>query len=240
MLDTTSLSFAVAFAGGVLSFVSPCSLAQFPGFVSYISSQNKTAADKSSALYVSSLLFVLGYSSLFVLIGINASLIGRLLWNYLDEVQIIGGAIVLIIGLAMLGLFNFAISSSTCRQGTFNKSYTSMGAFLLGFAFAFGRTPCLGPILSAIITLSVSAEDAFLGVYLLTVYSIGFAIPFLIATVFIQRWKTSFARISVYDQHLQRIAGGLLIAIGFSMISGKMIWISYWITINFPGLAGLG
>ena len=177
MLDSGSIGFATAFAAGVISFLSPCVLPLVPGYLSYVAGTSlETLRDRQSARLESlgyALCFVLGFSTVFVAFGASATALGGLLLSWRYELGIVAGIVVLLFGLHMAGLLPIHLLEREARFHADIKGGRVVGAFLLGLAFAFGWTPCIGPVLGVILTMSASSADLATGTALLAVYSLG-------------------------------------------------------------------
>jgi len=249
-MDASSLTLAVAFAAGLISFLSPCVLPLVPGYLSYIAGQTpataqqagKVARHKTSLLL--SVFFVLGFSSVFISLGASATLLGSLLARYRYETNIIGGVIIIIFGFYMTGLLNASWlgrwMGHDTRMQVEMKGGKSLTAFVLGLAFAFGWTPCIGPILGAILTLSAVSETTNAGISLLSSYSAGLGLPFILAALFSSTLSLRMQRLRKFSRILYISAGTLMITMGVAMITGYLSRFAVWLLNTFPILATIG
>ena len=197
MPDVTLLA---AFGAGFLSFISPCVLPLIPGYISYISGMSledmrKADAGSRRRLIIATLFFILGFSIVFMAMGASASAIGALLRQYLGLVQKIAGAVIVIFGLHLLGVFRIGFLDRDTRVQTSRKPATPLGALVVGLAFAFGWTPCIGPILGGILTIAGSKSTVGEGVLLLGVYSAGLGVPFLLTSIAVDKFFLASARV---------------------------------------------
>jgi cytochrome c-type biogenesis protein len=240
----SNIGLASAFAAGVVSFLSPCVLPLVPGYVSYISGNalgeiGRNAGSRLSALFLSAC-FVLGFSTVFIALGATATAMSRLLLQYRYEANIAGGAIVILFGVFMTGLIPMPWLQRELRFHGGPRGGRSIGAYVLGLAFGFGWTPCIGPILGAVLTVSAISSTAPAGITLLSTYSLGLALPFLTFAVFtdslLRRWK----RVGRLGRFLQVGAGGIMIVMGGAVITGTMSLFSFWLLETFPVFSGIG
>ena len=246
MIEISGIGIVAAFAAGLISFLSPCVLPLVPGYLSYIAGQsvseigaNRSRAISAKTVYLS-LYFVSGFSVVFILLGAGVSLLGQFLLQYRYEASIVGGAVIIIFGIFMTGLINFPWMQRSFRfQGEF-KGAKPAGAFGLGLAFAFGWTPCIGPILGAILTVSAVSTDNFNGIALLGIYSLGLAVPFLLAAAFTGVYLGRARTLSRIGRPLQVVAGVVMVAMGIAMMTGYLTYFSYWLLEVFPVLGRIG
>ncbi|MGH6915023.1 MAG: cytochrome c biogenesis CcdA family protein, partial [Geminicoccales bacterium] len=244
MLDISAIGLITAFAAGVISFLSPCVLPLVPGYVSFVagSSLEDLRDSRAPRLQVLSLAgtFVLGFSLVFVAFGASATALGNLLLSYRYELGLVAGAVVILFGLHLLGLTPIRLMNQEARFHLETGGGRVLGALLLGIAFAFGWTPCIGPVLGAILTLGASTADVGKGALLLAVYSLGLGLPFLIAALFTGALLSRLKALGRAGRNLQRAAGGLLIVMGLLMVTGRLEVIAYWLLETFPALASIG
>jgi cytochrome c-type biogenesis protein len=239
------VTFPAAAAAGVLSFLSPCVLPLVPPYLTFIagtSLEELTVASTSRArrdVLLASLLFVAGFSTVFVALGATASVFGKVLRANLDILSIAAGLAIIVMGLHFLGVFRIGL---LYREKRFDvgRPVGPLGAYVMGLAFAFGWTPCIGPILAAILAVAGSQETVLRGAALLAVYSAGLGLPFLAAAAamgpfmgFMQTFKTHFGKI-------EKVMGALLVATGLAFLTGAMQNMSFWLLQTFPGLAQFG
>jgi cytochrome c-type biogenesis protein len=246
MPDISNIEILTAFTAGIISFLSPCVLPLVPGYLSYIAGQSFDTVNRErrahSNLYafVLSVFFVLGFSTVFVALGASATTLGQLLLSYRYEANIVGGVIVILFGLFLTGLFNFSWMQRDLRFHTNIKGGRPLAAYVLGLAFAFGWTPCIGPVLGAILTVSAVSPAMSSGVALLSVYSLGLGAPFLLAAVFTGAFMGRLKAMRRIGRPLQIGAGVVLIIMGIAMITGQLSVFAYWLLKTFPGLATIG
>lgn len=246
MLELSNIGIFTAFAAGIISFISPCVLPLVPAYVSYISGQSAsgqpaaaTFANRISSLGLSSF-FVLGFSTVFILLGASATLLGQTLLAYRYELNIVGGAIVIMFGLLMLGVFRMAWMQRDMRFHLDIPGGRVLAAYVLGLAFAFGWTPCIGPILGAILTVNAATASVSEGVALLSIYSLGLGVPFLVTAIFAEKAARRLKAFGKVGHYFQKVAGGVMIVMGVAMITGSLTRFSYWLLETFPVLGTIG
>ena len=253
-----SVGILTALAGGLISFISPCVLPLVPPYLCYIGgvsieelAQPESTAKRRRDVVFAALAFVLGFATVFVLLGATASVFGQAVRQLLAlQVTVLGTAIPIIsivaglmiagTGLHFLGLFRLAFLSREARLNVRAQPPGLVGGYVLGLAFAFGWTPCIGPILAVILALAGSGETVGSGALLLFVYSLGLGIPFLLAAVFAPTflsWSKGFRK---HLGTVEKGMGAFLVVTGILFITGQMSRISYWMLDAFPGLATLG
>ena len=242
-MEASSLGILTAFAAGAVSFLSPCVLPLVPAYVSYITGQSLAGGVTVSRTEgaILSAFFVLGFSAVFIALGASATALGRLLLEHRHEAGIFGGALVALFGLVMLvgvervpGLrrdAHFHVRAATANP---------LSAFLLGIAFGFGWTPCIGPILGVILTAAAVSESDSAGVRLLAAYSAGLGLPFLLTGAFLHETAGRWRELRRLGGPLMRIAGVIMLAIGIAMMTGRLSAFSYWLLDRFPALGRIG
>jgi cytochrome c-type biogenesis protein len=246
MIDLSQTGMIAAFTAGIVSFLSPCVLPLVPGYVSYIAGQSVAAATepRPKALRLRaialSFCFVLGFSTIFVILGASATALGRLLISYRYELSLLGGAIIIAFGLFTLGLLRPWWLERELRMQTLRARGRPGGAYLLGIAFAFGWSPCIGPILGAILTIGAASVTVAKGVALLASYSLGLGVPFVVAAAFTDGLLVRLKSIGRAGRGLRLIAGGVMIVMGGAMLTGQLTAFSYWLLETFPLLAKIG
>lgn len=240
MIEIANVAIFWAFLAGVVSFLSPCVLPLVPGYVSYIAGQSldevserRFSRARMAAIGLSAG-FVLGFTTVFMALGASATAIGQLFQAYRSQADIVAGAIIIIFGLHMTGLIRIAFLNRDTRFLEFGKGGTVYGAYVLGAAFAFGWTPCIGPILGAILTLSAATATVGDGVALLFVYSMGLAIPFLLVAAFTGSLMGRIRKLGRIGHLSQIAAGGILVAVGVAMMTGYLSSASTWMLNAFP------
>lgn len=228
-----------AFGAGVLSFISPCVLPLIPGYISYVSGMSledmRTAdAGARRRLIFATLFFILGFSIVFMAMGASASFIGAWLLDNLRIVQKIAGVIIIVLGLHLAGLFRLRFLDRDTRVQTSRKPATPLGAVVVGMAFGFGWTPCIGPILGGILAIAGSKSTIGEGVLLLGVYSAGLGVPFLLTSLAVDKFFAASAKVRRYYRAIELVAGLLLIVLGVLMFTGRFTIIIRWLTPYLP------
>lgn len=234
----------VALVAGVISFLSPCVLPIVPPYLAYMSGINVSemsgGARARGRATMTALFFVLGLSTVFLLLGFTASAFGAFfLRNQVLFAQISGG-VVLIFGLHFLGVFRIPFLDREARMDAGDRGGSAFGAYVLGLAFAFGWTPCIGPQLGAILSLAASEASVARGTLLLGIYAAGLGIPFLLAAMFMSRALGLMNRLKRHMRTIERIMGVLLVIVGVAMLTGAFTTFSWWLLERFPILATFG
>ncbi|MEQ1572846.1 MAG: cytochrome c biogenesis protein CcdA [Vicinamibacterales bacterium] len=242
-----NVTLLAAFGAGLLSFISPCVLPLIPGYLSYISGLSldemrgvsvagvavSNGAQRSRVL-LSSIAFILGFSLVFIALGASASAIGQLVMSRLTLLGRIAGAIIILFGLHTMGVFRIGWLYQEKRVQATRRPAGFLGAVLVGVAFAFGWTPCIGPILAGILAVAGAQSTVAEGVRLLGAYSMGLAIPFFAAALAINRFFSAFARIRRHYHAIEVTSGGLLVAIGVLIFTNRFTIIAQWLTPYLP------
>jgi cytochrome c-type biogenesis protein len=233
--------------GGLVSFLSPCVLPLVPPYLCYmagVSLGQLTAEDGRGVarrgVVLSALAFVLGFTTIFVALGAAASSIGQLLRTHLDVLSLLGGVAIILMGLHFLGVFRFAFLDREARFTVRTQPAGPLGSYVMGLAFAFGWTPCIGPVLAAILAVAGTEETVARGASLLAAYSLGLGIPFLIAAFFAGPFMRFLAGFRAYLGAVEKTVGGLLVLTGVLFITGRIADVSYWLLATFPGLGQIG
>jgi cytochrome c-type biogenesis protein len=246
-----NVTLLAAFGAGLLSFISPCVLPLIPGYLSYISGMSLeelrgTVGPDGAAVIVaappearrrvvlSSLAFILGFSIVFISLGASASVIGQFMMARLDVLGKIAGAIIIVFGLHTMGVLRIEWLYQDTRVQTSKRPAGILGATLVGIAFAFGWTPCIGPILAGILAVAAAQDTVGDGVRLLSAYSIGLGIPFFAAALAINRFFAAFAKIRRYYHTIEIASGALLIIIGVLIFTNRFTVIAQWLTPYLP------
>jgi cytochrome c-type biogenesis protein len=242
-MTVSILALLTSFAAGVVSFLSPCVLPLVPGYVSYVAGQSLDPAPQTTTNFAAlrlSVFFVFGFSTVFVILGASATALGQLFLSYRYEANLAAGAVVFVFGLLMMGLVRWPWLQRDFRLHLDLPGGRPAAAYVLGLAFALGWTPCIGPVLGAILTTSAVSATMSQGMVLLSVYSLGLGLPFLAAAVFTDGL---FGRIRIFRRtgyYLQIGAGGIVVAMGLAMITGQLTAFSYWLLETFPVFARIG
>lgn len=245
MFEVSNIGIAAAFAAGVVSFLSPCVLPLVPGYVSYVAGHSisePSAGTISLRLQTAALsgCFVLGFSTIFVLLGASATALGQVLLSYRHELNLMGGVVVIAFGLLTLGLFRPAWFQRDIRFHLYLPGGQPVAAYVLGLAFGFGWTPCIGPILGAILSVSAGSATVAGGVALLAVYSLGLGLPFVLAAAFTERLVARLSSFRHFGRSLQALAGLVMVTMGAAMITGHLSTFSFWLLDTFPVLSTIG
>ena len=246
MAEVSNIGVFTALLAGVISFLSPCVLPLVPGYLSYVTGQSlddlerrESARATASALALSGF-FVLGFSTVFIALGASATALGQLLLEYRYEANLVGGAIVIVFGLFMIGFLRLPWLQRDLRYQGPLEGGRPVGAYTLGLAFAFGWTPCIGPVLGAILTVSAVSASVSSGVALLAIYSLGLGIPFLALAVFTGRWLKRSRSIARFGRPLQIGAGLIMVVMGVAMMTGQLTAFGFWMLETFPVLGTIG
>ena len=227
---TQDVSIPVAFLFGLLSFVSPCVLPLVPSYISFvtgISFEELTGEDGSrrirKIILVNSLMFILGFSTVFVSLGASASFAGEFLRTYQDVIRKVGGIVIVLLGIHVVGIINFGILQRDKRLHFFREKPAGiLGSFLIGVGFAAGWTPCIGPILATILMIAASYDTLLQGVLLLVVYSLGLAVPFFLTSLGINTFLKHFNRLKRHMRVVSIVTGSFLI------VTGLLIYFNYF------------
>ena len=239
------VTISAAAAAGLLSFLSPCVLPLVPPYLTFIAGTTieDVAFERVSRarrdVFLAACLFVLGFSTVFVALGATASFFGQILREHIATLSLLAGLAIIAMGLHFLGLFRLAWLYREKRVHV-ERPLGIWGAYVMGLAFAFGWTPCIGPILAAILAIAASESTAGRGAGLLAIYSLGLGVPFLVAAVALEPFIGFLKRFRRHFGMVEKVVGVLLIATGIGFLTGTMQSFSYWLLQTFPGLANLG
>ena len=231
----------VALVAGVISFLSPCVLPIVPPYLAYMS--GATLGDLNEGrnrAILPALFFVLGLSTVFLFLGFAASAMGTLLLQYQGWFNTIAGIVVMVFGAHFVGVYRIGLLDREARLDAGDRGGSAFGAYLLGLAFAFGWTPCIGPQLGAILSLAAGEGSVARGTVLLAVYAAGLGIPFLLVAAFLPRLGGLMGWMKRHMEQIERVMGLLLWTIGLLMLTGGFSTFSYWLLETFPALATLG
>lgn len=243
VIDATLLpSMFVALLAGLISFLSPCVLPIVPPYLAFMagSSMDEIQAGKSRKVVASALFFVLGLSTVFMMLGIAASALGRSLLKYQYEMTVAGGIIIIVFGLHFLGILRIPFLYREARMEVQSKGGTFLSAYLLGLAFAFGWSPCIGPILGTILYLVTEDGNIGRGVVMMATYTLGLGLPFVLSAVFIVKAIGLMNRFKKHMRKVEIVSGLLMISIGVLMITGWFSAMSFWLLEKFPALGAIG
>ncbi|ETR75746.1 cytochrome C biogenesis protein [Afipia sp. P52-10] len=242
----SDVSILAALVAGIISFLSPCVLPLVPPYVVYLTgatiehvASGESRSVSRRAVMVAALMFVLGFSTVFVALGASASIVGALVRSWTAELSIVAGIIIIVMGLHFLGVTRIGFLMREGRLGM-AKPVGLWGAYVMGLAFAFGWTPCIGPILAAILAVAASEATVAKGASLLAVYSAGLGIPFLIAAFAVERFSALFQRFRGQLLNVERAMGALMILTGIGFLTGAITHVSIWMLEMFPVLGQFG
>lgn len=233
-----NVTLLAAFGAGILSFISPCVLPLIPGYLSYVSGVSledmRAPVAVRSRVILTSLAFILGFSIVFVTLGASASAIGRFMITRLTLLGRIAGAVIIVFGLHTMGVLRIEWLYQEKRVQTTRQPASVFGAVLVGMAFAFGWTPCLGPILAGILAIAAGQDTVGQGVRLLAAYSLGLGVPFFATALMIDRFFDALARIRKHYHKVELVSGGLLVAIGLLIFTNKFTILAQWLSPYLP------
>jgi cytochrome c-type biogenesis protein len=237
-------AMSIALLAGALSFLSPCVLPIVPPYLAYMSGVSVADMEQGGSgrrkAVISALFFVLGLSTIFILLGFTASAFGAFFLEYQTQLAQASGVVVILFGLHFLGVFRIPFLDTEKRLEAGDQGGSAFGAYVLGLAFAFGWTPCIGPQLGAILSLAASEASVARGTVLLGVYAAGLGIPFLLAAMFMTRAMGVMNRIKKHMRKIELAMGALLVIVGIALVTGAFTSFAFWLLETFPGLALLG
>ncbi len=242
------ISYAGAAGAGLISFLSPCVLPLVPAYLSYMAGtsldrmleHDDTQDALTRRVFVSALAFVIGFSTIFIAMGASASALNRLIVENIDIIAKIAGSVIVLFGLHYMGLLKIPLLYREARFRTADNSSGLVGAYVLGMAFAFGWTPCIGPILATILTVAASRDDLGYGISLLATYALGLGIPFLLAALAVKPFMRFMQRFRRHLRKVEIVAGALLVLTGILIFTSSLGQFSYFLLDMFPWLATIG
>ena len=235
------IKLAFAFGAGFISFLTPCVLPIIPGYISYITGKNLNEIERDKkVVLVKTILFSLGFSIVFIALGITVSTVGNILLFFSNELRIGAGIVIILFSLQMLGLLNFQFLNQDKRVETKDYKDNFAFPFVVGAAFAFGWTPCIGPVLGSILALSATEASVSKGILLLSFYSLGLAIPFIASGYFMNKFLLSKKGFGKYYNRITKTGGIILLITGILISTNQIQVISYYILTTFPFLTTLG
>ncbi|TCT34612.1 cytochrome c biogenesis CcdA family protein [Martelella mediterranea] len=244
------ISLWSALIAGALSFLSPCVLPLVPPYLCYMAgiSVDQFRGDRTAGkavpgpltVLLPALFFTLGFATVFIALGAGASSIGQLLRQYMDILAKVGGVIIILMGLHFLGVFRISILSREARFHGGGRPASATGAYVMGLAFAFGWTPCIGPVLGAILAVAAAKSTVGDGAVLLAVYSLGLAVPFWIAALFSGAFMRFLARFRRHIGLVEKVMGIFLILTGLAFLFGFIADVAIWFQATFPALSRIG
>ena len=237
---TTTLT--VAFLAGLISFLSPCVLPLIPGYISYISGTtfDKLVKKEKNFVVIKTIFFTLGFSFVFIVFGLTASFIGKFFLTNSNILRIIAGLVIIFFSLQLLEIINLKFMNKDIRIFTDQYSHNLAFPFLVGAAFGFGWTPCIGPILGSILALAAIEENIRKSVLLLSFYSLGLAIPFVISGVLIDKFLLFSKIFRKYISTITKVGGAILLLTGIAILTGQLQVLGFFILEYFPSLGNIG
>lgn len=236
-----NLSLIIAFTAGLLSFLSPCVLPMIPSYLAFItglsfeelSGKGETQSGIRRHLFFHSLLFILGFSTIFISLGASATLLGSFLIEYKSIIQKVGGILIILFGIHVTGIIEINLLQKEKRMHLGNKPIGYLGSFLVGLAFAAGWTPCVGPILGSILIYATTSENIYMGFTLLSAYSLGLGLPFLLVSLGLPTFLTHFGWIKRHLRAISISSGLLLILVGIIIFTDNLGLVSGYLTEFF-------
>lgn len=243
---TSNVTFLGTFVAGILSFASPCVLPLVPPYLAYIAGASLDELESSGfdrarrRIFGSSLAFVAGFSTVFVTLGASASVFGQLIRAHMNTLAIAAGIAIIVMGLHFLGAFRIPLLYREARVQVERKPAGAIGAYVVGLAFGFGWTPCIGPVLAAILGVAASRETVGQGAVLLAVYAAGLGVPFLAAAAFSQPFLRLMSGFRSHMGLIEKITGALLVATGIAFLTGGIERLAFWLIETFPALSAIG
>jgi cytochrome c-type biogenesis protein len=243
---TPDVTLFAALIAGLVSFLSPCVLPLVPPYLVYLAgtslerlAESEPPARVRRDTIVAAVLFVAGFSTVFIALGASASVIGSMLRYYSNELGVLAGIVIILMGLHFLGVTPIGWLSRQARIEV-PKPVGLWGAYVVGLAFAMGWTPCIGPILAAILAVAASKTTLAQGAGLLAVYSLGLGMPFIIAALAVEPFAAFLVRFRGYLAHMERVMGGLLVLTGIAFLAGLFTQLNIWLIETFPVLQSIG
>ena len=236
-MDGVDYGIIGAVLAGLLSFLSPCVLPLLPSYLAFITGMSLDelqAGKKRHATVANALLFVLGFSTVFIALGASASFVGGFIRDYDVWLERVGGAVIIVLGLHLIGVFRIPALMRERRMDLGSSPVGYLGAFGVGMAFGAGWTPCIGPVLGAILGYAVVQDTYWAGVTLLTAYSAGLGIPFMISALVLDRFLKVFARFKRFLPLVEKGSGGLLIVLGILLMTGRFTMLAAWLNQFAP------
>ncbi len=237
-----TITLSIAFLAGLISFLSPCVLPLIPGYISYISgtSFERIVIKKRNLIVVKTIFFTLGFSFIFIALGSTASLIGEFFLGNSNILRIIAGVIIIFFSFQIIGIINFNFMNKDIRFFTDQYSNNLTFPFIVGAAFGFGWTPCIGPILGSILTLAALEENVSKGTLLLTSYSLGLAVPFIISGILFEKFLLFSKSFRKHMPVITKVGGTILLLTGIAILTGQLQVLGFFILEYFPSLGNIG
>jgi cytochrome c-type biogenesis protein len=241
----SEISYFYVLLAGLLSFLSPCVLPIVPGYLCFIAGTSlDKALDENAEIRINilryAISFVFGFSTVFVLLGASATFLSALLYEYLDYLRVIGGIIIILFGIHFIQIIQIPFLNKDTRYQIENYRPGLLGSFIIGLSFAFGWTPCIGPILGSVLSVAASSKTVSEGIFLLIIYSAGLGIPFLIAAYGIGTFLKFLSRIRKYIRTIEIFTGLLLILFGVLILTNRIQELAFFFIKYFPFLTQIG
>jgi len=235
-------TLSIAFLSGLISFLSPCVLPLIPGYISYISgtSFDKIREKKRNLIVIKTIFFTLGFSSVFIALGSTATFIGQFFLINSNMFRIVAGAVLVLFSLQLIGIINFNFMNKDIRIFTNEYNDSLFFPLIVGVAFGFGWTPCIGPILGSIITLAALEDNIGRGILLLSFYSLGLAIPFIISGILIDKFLLFSKTFRKYLSNITKVGGIILLLTGIAILTNQLQILGFFILEYFPELGNIG
>lgn len=231
----------VAAAAGILSFLSPCVLPIVPPYLAFMAGSSLEEAERRDGRVISAaIFFVLGLATVFLMMGLAASALGRALLAWQRELGILAGLVIILFGLHFLHVVRIPLLAREARLEAGAEPGTPLGAYVFGLAFAFGWTPCIGPVLGTILSVAMQSGSTGRGLLMMGAYALGLGIPFVLTAVFLGRAMRVMRGLKRHMATIERVMGVLLVAVGVLMLTGGFSAMSFWLLETFPGLATIG
>ncbi|MCP5372895.1 MAG: cytochrome c biogenesis protein CcdA [Hyphomicrobiales bacterium] len=243
-MNPFDITYGGALVAGLLSFVSPCVLPLVPAYICFLGGASldqliaEDGVDKALArrVFISSIAFVLGFGTVFVALGATATALSQVIAQHIDVLAKIAGVVIVLFGLHFAGVFRIGFLNFEKRFHLQDKPAGLVGAYVLGLAFAFGWTPCVGPVLATILMVASTGDSIWNGIGLLTAYAAGIGVPFLVAALFVRPFMAFMARFRRHMRTVEIVIGGLLVVTGIAIFTGSLANVSQWMLETFPGL----
>ncbi len=247
-MDPFQISYAGALMAGLLSFFSPCVLPLIPAYLCFLggasldelTAEGGVDREVSKRVFISAFSFVAGFTTVFIMMGATATAISQVVIQHIDTLSTIAGVVIIIFGLHYMGLFRIGFLNFEKRFHIENKPSGVVGSYLLGLAFAFGWTPCVGPILATILMVAAGSDSVLYGTSLLSAYAVGIGVPFLIAALAVKPFMSFMARFRKHMHKVEITIGLLLLATGIAILTGSLADVAQWLLETFPALSSVG
>ena len=247
-MDPFQISYAGALMAGLLSFFSPCVLPLIPAYLCFLggasldelTAEGGVDREVSKRVFISAFSFVAGFTTVFIMMGATATAISQVVIQHIDTLSTIAGVVIIIFGLHYMGLFRIGFLNFEKRFHIENKPSGVVGSYLLGLAFAFGWTPCVGPILATILMVAAGSDSVLYGTSLLSAYAAGIGVPFLIAALAVKPFMSFMARFRKHMHKVEITIGLLLVATGIAILTGSLADVAQWLLETFPALSSVG